>query len=213
MLAILDYQAGNQTSVKRALDHAAIPSIITGSAEDLQKARGIIFPGVGAAGQAMGHLREKKLDIVLHDLIARNMPLLGICLGCQILFEKSEEYATQTLGILPGECLRFSPSLQEGARHLPVPHMGWNSLSIHQQSPLLRNLPTESQMYFVHSYYVQTPKDYLLASSHYGHDFCAIAGKDGLWGAQFHVEKSGEAGLLLLRNFYDYCCETAFQGS
>ncbi len=211
MLAILDYQAGNQTSVQRALAHVGITSRITAQAQELAASQGVIFPGVGAAGQAMGHLRASGLDVVLKNLVAQGKPLLGICLGCQVLFEHSTENSTQSLGILPGHCERFAPDLCEAGRNLPVPHMGWNNLVVHQPSVLLKGLPEDAQMYFVHSYYVRTRPEYLIATSHYGHDFCAVAGRDGLWGAQFHVEKSGQAGLMLLHNFYEYCQSVAAQ--
>ncbi|MDO5483599.1 MAG: imidazole glycerol phosphate synthase subunit HisH, partial [Desulfovibrionaceae bacterium] len=130
MLAILDYKAGNQTSVRRALEHLGIPCTITADAGQAESAQGIIFPGVGAAGQAMNALTESGLDAVLRRAVAQGQPLLGICLGCQILLSRSEENDTPTLDVLPGLCRRFEDGLtQEDGTAAPVPHMGWNSLN------------------------------------------------------------------------------------
>lgn len=121
MLAILDYKAGNQTSVLRALSALSLPARITSSPSELSSASGIIFPGVGAAGQAMGHLRDTGLDALLRELVASGKPLLGVCLGCQILLEHSEENDTRTLGILPGVCRRFDPAKKDGGEPLRIP--------------------------------------------------------------------------------------------
>ncbi len=209
MIAILDYQAGNQTSVRRALDHLGIPCAVTADPAVIGSAAGVIFPGVGAAGQAMDYLRAHGLDRLLAGLAAGRTPLLGICLGCQILLESSEEDGgTPTLGLMPGVCRRFEAGLrEEDGAPVRIPHMGWNSLRPRRQSPLLEGLAPGDQFYFVHSYYVETTDDLVLADSHYGRDFCAVYGRDGLWAVQFHPEKSGEPGLRLLRNFYAYCTE------
>lgn len=206
MLAIVDYAAGNQTSVARALRHLDIPCVITDKPEIMTAADGIIFPGVGAAGQAMAHLRATGLDKGLADAVARNQPLLGICLGCQILLDQSEEDNTPTLGILPGQTRRFVASLrQEDGSPAPVPHMGWNSIRKLKHSPLLEGLPDGAEFYFVHSYYVEPPQELMLATTTYGREFCSIYGRDGLWAVQFHAEKSGPHGLRLLQNFHHYC--------
>lgn len=207
MIAILDYQAGNQTSVRRALDHLGIPSRITADPNVLAQAHGVIFPGVGAAGQAMRYLREHHLDAVLSQIIARQTPLLGVCLGCQILLQDSEEDGgTPTLGLMPGSCRRFAAhSTEEDGTMLRIPHMGWNSLRKLRPTPLLEGIEEGTQFYFVHSYYVETQAELVLASCQYGTEFCAVYGRDGLWAVQFHPEKSGEPGLRLLQNFYDYC--------
>lgn len=206
MLAIVDYAAGNQTSVARALKHLSIDCVITGQAEELAKADGIIFPGVGAAGQAMAHLRVTGLDMELKAAAARSQPLLGICLGCQILLESSEEDNTATLGIVPGCSRRFASNMrEEDGSPAPVPHMGWNGISKLKPSPLLNDIPDEAEFYFVHSYYVEPPRELVLATTRYGREFCSVYGRDGLWAVQFHAEKSGEAGLRLLRNFENYC--------
>ncbi len=208
MLAILDYEAGNQTSVKRALEHLGIECHITAEPSILQKAKGIIFPGVGAAGQAMQLLQDRGLHIVLKELVKNGKPLLGICLGCQILLEHSEESDTQTLGIIEGSCIRFEQDCtEEDGTPIRIPHMGWNNLQKKQASLLLHNVPHDAEFYFVHSYYVQPKPELVLATTYYGKEFCSIYGYDGLWALQFHVEKSGAPGLQILQNFYDYCCQ------
>lgn len=208
MLAIVDYGAGNQTSVARALRYLEIPCVITGDPAALAEANGIIFPGVGAAGQAMAHLAATGLDKTLMRAVARKQPLLGICLGCQILLEKSEEGDTPTLGLVPGRARRFASDLrEEDGSPAPVPHMGWNGIKQTRPTPLLEGIPQEAEFYFVHSYYVEPPEELVLATTRYGHEFCSVYGRDGLWAAQFHAEKSGPNGLRLLRNFHNYCQE------
>lgn len=210
MLAILDYKAGNQTSVRRALDHLGIPCAITADPAALESAAGIIFPGVGAAGQAMNHLRESGLDEILRRHVAAGRPLLGICLGCQIMMEHSEENDTPTLGLTPGRCIRFSDTLAgEDGRPLRIPHMGWNTLARKKESPLLEGVPEDAAFYFVHSYYVETAPEHVIASSVHGVEFCAVYGRDGLWAVQFHPEKSGVPGLRLLSNFHAWCARRA----
>ncbi len=206
MLAIVDYGAGNQTSVQRALEYLNIESIITSDAKALTSADGIIFPGVGAAGQAMQHLKNMGMDTLLAKLIEQKKPLLGICLGCQILLEKSDENSTKTLGLMAGDCVEFSPSLcEEDGEPIRIPHMGWNSLK-HQQDCLLFNeVPHDAEFYFVHSYYVRPAKEFIIATTHYGHEFCSVYGREGLWAIQFHLEKSGAPGLKILENFANYC--------
>lgn len=206
MLAILDYKAGNQTSVRRALDHLGIPCSVTADPARIESAAGVIFPGVGAAGQAMNHLRESGLGEVLLRHVAAGRPLLGICLGCQIMMEYSEENETPTLGLTPGRCVRFARDLtDEDGRPLRIPHMGWNTLARRKESPLLAGVPADAAFYFVHSYYVETAPEHVIASSMYGVEFCAVHGRDGLWAVQFHPEKSGAPGLRLLSNFYAWC--------
>lgn len=178
MLTILDYKAGNQTSVLRALQSLGIEAVITDDTGLLLKSKGVIFPGVGAAGQAMEHLKSTGQDAVLKQLVENNIPLLGICLGCQILLQKSDENDTQTLGIIPGYCRRFpsewkeeqdwlhaengqggddSQSVKneqmEHSEYIRIPHMGWNALKIYKKSPLLENINDGDTVYYVHSYY------------------------------------------------------------
>ena len=207
MIAILDYQSGNQTSVRRALDALSIPSVVTADPAVLDTASGVIFPGVGAAGQAMGHLNASGLNRVLQAVVAKGTPLLGVCLGCQILVERSDENnGIQCLGLAPGVCRRFDPAWrEEDGTAIRIPHMGWNRLHSRRPSLLFEGIADDAQFYFVHSYYVDTDPDLVLASCRYGQDFCAVYGREGLWAVQFHPEKSGPPGLRLLHNFSAYC--------
>lgn len=213
MLAILDYKAGNQTSVRRALEHLGIPCVITADPAVVEAAQGVIFPGVGAAGQAMGQLAQsapggQSMAETLAQSVRRGQPLLGICLGCQILLERSDENDTRTLGIISGQCRRFDASwAEEDGTPIRIPHMGWNGLHTRKETALLRHVPEDAEFYFVHSYYVEPQPDLVLATTVYGREFCAIYGRDGLWAVQFHLEKSGRPGLQLLSNFYAYCGE------
>lgn len=206
MIAILDYGAGNLASVDSALKHLGIPCQITAEPEKIQSASGIIFPGVGNASQAMAKLKETRLDKVLADAITRKQPLLGICLGCQILLEHSEEGPTETLGLIKGNCRRFEDNLhEENGFPINIPHIGWNSLCHKQDSPLFKGIPDDAEFYFVHSYYACPQEDMVISTTFYGREFCSVYGKDGLWATQFHPEKSGQAGLRLLQNFYNWC--------
>lgn len=208
MLAIVDYGAGNQTSVLRALRKLGIEALVTADRKKLVNCDGVIFPGVGAAGQAMDRLRETGLDRELRELVRMGRPLLGICLGCQILLEKSEEGPTETLGILPGQSVRFNENwTEENGRKIKIPHMGWNSLKKLRDSVLLANVPENAEFYFVHGYHVLPPSELVIATTFYGGDFCSVYGRDGLWALQFHPEKSGRYGLLILENFNRYCQE------
>ena len=208
MLAILEYKAGNQTSVRCALNALGIANAVTADPMLIRQAKGLIFPGVGAAGQAMRNLRESGMDRVLRETVAARKPLLGICLGCQILLDSSDENTTRTLGLVTGRCRRFEPELREqDGRPIRIPHMGWNSLHRKRPSPLLQGIPQDAQVYFVHSYYVECPPELTIATSVYGREFCSLYGRDGLWACQFHPEKSGAPGLRFLKNFYDYCTE------
>lgn len=212
MIAILDYKAGNQTSVLRALNFLNIDACITDDDNKIMQADGVIFPGVGAAKQAMDRLTSQKQDDLLKQIAAQKKPLLGICLGCQILLDYSEESNTKTLGILSGTCRKFNPNWTDGVdennvpEKIRIPHMGWNTLTIKKESPLLQNIQTGDSVYYVHSYY-PAPQDenLVIAASTYGREFTAIFGYDSLWAVQFHPEKSGKTGLQLLKNFNSYC--------
>ncbi len=212
MIAILDYKAGNQTSVLRALEFLNIPACITDDNETVMKAQGVIFPGVGAAKQAMDRLTSQKQDSLLKELVRQKKPLLGICLGCQILLDYSEESNTKTLGIISGACKKFNENWTDGTdenndpEKIRIPHMGWNSIEIKKESPILKNIRSGDTVYYVHSYYPE-PKDenLVLATTVYGREFTAVYGRDGLWAVQFHPEKSGKTGLQILKNFSDYC--------
>lgn len=210
MLTILDYGAGNLTSVLRALTSLGIPAQITADPAAITAAEGIIFPGVGSAGQAMTRLKETGLDTVLAAAVQRKQPLLGICLGCQILLEHSEEEDTTTLGIVKGQCRLFPDGLrQEDGTRAPVPHMGWNTVALTHPDPLFEGVDADAQFYFVHSYYVDPDPSLVLGTTGYGMQFCSFYGRPGLWATQFHPEKSGRFGLKILQNFYNYCRENS----
>lgn len=210
MLAIVDYKSGNQTSVKRALEHLGISCQITDSSDSLDSYDGVIFPGVGAAAQAMKQLEITGFDKAIKRAVEKKQPLLGICLGCQILLEKSEEGDVKTLGILPGECRMFPLDMhEENGTPAKIPHMGWNNLIRKRDSRILQDVPEDAEFYFVHSYYTDPASDLVLATTNYGKEFCSVYGRDGLWAVQFHPEKSGRPGLQLLANFNAYCKEVA----
>ncbi|MGE4297315.1 MAG: imidazole glycerol phosphate synthase subunit HisH [Desulfovibrionaceae bacterium] len=210
MLAILDYKAGNQTSVRRALDYLGIPNAVTADPARISAASGVIFPGVGAAGQAMDELETTGLDKVLKAQVEAGKPLLGICVGCQILLDYSQENDTKALGIVPGECVLFNPAWEdEDGIPIRVPHMGWNSVELERDCALFKNIPVEAEFYFVHSYYPNPSPEYVIGRTTYGQTFCSVHGSPGLWAVQFHPEKSGRPGLKLLENFYAYCKEAA----
>lgn len=210
MLAILDYKAGNQTSVRRALDHLGIPCTITADHDVIRNAAGVIFPGVGAAGQAMNELISSGLDVVLREQVQAGRPLLGICVGCQIMLDYSVENDTRALGLIPGECRMFNAAWKdEDGIPIRVPHMGWNGITAHKPCALLQGIDSSAEFYFVHSYYPVPKPEYIIATSTYGEEFCAIHGGEGMWAVQFHPEKSGRPGLRLLSNFYRYCLEAA----
>jgi glutamine amidotransferase len=185
--------------VQKALEHIGYGARISGRAEELEAADGLILPGVGAFGDAMERIDAAGLAAPIRDAVVSGKPLLGICLGLQLLFEESEEMGLHRgLGILPGRVIRFDEGLK-------VPHIGWNQFHITsrgERSPLLEGIEDGSYAYFVHSYYA-LPADptCVLATTDYGIDFCSVVGKGNVYGAQPHPEKSQEVGLRLLRNF------------
>ena len=150
---------------------------------------------------------SRELELV-RSRLGEGRPLLGICLGCQILLEHSEENDVRTLGIVPGRCVRFPDDMkEEDGSPAPVPHMGWNSLDVVRPGRLLHGIEPGAEFYFVHSYYVEPAPELVMATTVYGKEFCSVYGRDGLWAVQCHLEKSGRPGLTVLRNFYDYCDE------
>lgn len=201
MLAVIDYGAGNLRSVLHALNYLGVESIrVVHHPRDLQGARKIILPGVGAFGAGMQKLHEQGLVGPLKDALATGIPYLGICLGMQFMFEYSDEMGIhQGLGLLPGAVTRF-PALGP----LKVPHMGWNELQPLRESPLLKDVPAGSFAYFVHSYYC-VPADHqdALIEVDYGIRFTAAVAHDNLYGVQFHPEKSQRTGLHILSNFLE----------
>ena len=204
MLAILDYKAGNQTSVRRALDHLGIPCAITADPAVVDSADGVIFPGVGAAGQAMRHLQDSGLDAVLRNVVSSGRPLLGICLGCQIMVAHSDENDTPTLGLVGGRCVRFDEHLEEGGAPIRIPHMGWNSLDFPREGRLFKGLGEHPYVYFVHSYYLKAAEEEIVtATADYTTTIHASVEKDNVFACQFHPEKSSDVGLQILKNFVE----------
>lgn len=202
-VAIVDYEAGNLTSVQRALNRLNIYSFITSDPSLILKAERIIFPGVGAAGKAMKVLKERGIDEALKIAFEKGVPILGICLGTQIILERSEEDDAECLGFIPGEVKRFPDNLRDkNGEKLKVPHMGWNSVILRKRHPIFEGIDPEYEFYFVHSYYpCPSDKEHIIAETDYGILFCSVLGKKNLIAVQFHPEKSGRPGLKILENF------------
>ncbi|HOP47755.1 MAG TPA: imidazole glycerol phosphate synthase subunit HisH [Desulfobacteraceae bacterium] len=203
MISIIDYEAGNLKSVERALKKLGFACIITQNKEEINRSERIIFPGVGAAGKAIADLRRLGLDNVLIKAFEEGKPILGICLGAQIILEKSEENLTKCLGLIPGEVRLFPrPLFSSDKERLKIPHMGWNGIEIIKRHPVLNGVGPDDEFYFVHSYYVKPASDeYLIGVTEYGIEFCSIIGYRNLIAVQFHLEKSGSPGLRILKNF------------
>lgn len=196
MLAVLDYGAGNLRSVVRALEVNGIRPVVLGDPDALLRADSLVFPGVGAAGSAMRRLRERGLDEAVREFYRLGRPILGVCLGLQLLFDRSEEDGgTPGLGLIPGEVRRFPDGLK-------IPHMGWNQVRRQKDHPILAGIPDGAYFYFVHSYYA-APADpaTVVATSDYGLDFASVVARDNLVATQFHPEKSGRWGLAVYANF------------
>ncbi|MBN1613077.1 MAG: imidazole glycerol phosphate synthase subunit HisH [Deltaproteobacteria bacterium] len=201
MIGIIDYRAGNLTSVARALQKLGQPCRITDDPAVLGEATHLIFPGVGAAGEAMAHLQGKGLDRWIRQWVRQGKPLLGICLGTQVIFDHSEENDTPCLGILKGSVRRFPAGLEKDGLPLKIPHMGWNEVRF-KNHPVFAGLPKGAEFYFVHSYY-PAPADEgsIIGTVEYGLTFCAAVAQGNLVAVQFHPEKSGNPGLAILANF------------
>jgi imidazole glycerol-phosphate synthase subunit HisH len=197
LIAIIDYGMGNLHSVSKAVERIGCEVIVTSDPEQILAADGAILPGVGAFGDAMANLRETGLVDTVQTYAARGKPLLGICLGMQLLFTESEEHGLhQGLNLLPGRVVRFQGNYK-------VPHMGWNELSFLQASPLFDGLE-QGHVYFVHSYYALPERSGdLLAVTDYHQPVTAIVGRGSLFGMQFHPEKSGDLGMALLKRFVE----------
>ncbi len=198
MIAILDYDAGNIKSVEKAMQLLGQEVTITRDRETVLGAEKVILPGVGAFGDAMGKIHQYGLFDVIHKVVDRGTPFLGICLGLQLLFERSDESpGVEGLGILKGEILRIpeTPGLK-------IPHMGWNSLEFHNDGRLFRDLPQESYVYFVHSYYLKAEDEGIVtAVTEYGTQIHASVEQGNVFACQFHPEKSSDAGIRILKNF------------
>jgi glutamine amidotransferase len=203
MIAIVDYRAGNLTSVARALQYLNVPCVITDRADELRRADRVIFPGVGAAGEAMRNLKEKNLAGCIRELFESGKPLLGICLGTQVIFEYSEEdNRTPCLGIIPGGVKRFPEGMMEKGDPLKIPHMGWNRVAFRGNQPLFAGIPGNAEFYFVHSYYpAPSESSDVAGETDYGIRFASAVARRNLVAVQFHPEKSGRFGLKILENF------------
>ncbi len=194
MIGIVDYGVGNLSSIKNALDTLGYENQIVDNEKDLLASNGLILPGVGAYKDAMISLKESGLLKSVVDYADSGKPLLGICLGLQLLFERSfEDGEHEGLGILPGDIVKFDDNLK-------VPHMGWNSLVFHKDDKIMKYVKEDEFVYFVHSYYLNNMKD-VIAYSEYGVKVPAVVGRENVYGMQFHPEKSGETGMNILKAF------------
>lgn len=198
MIAIIDYDAGNIKSVEKALKTLGQDVVITRDAETILNADRVILPGVGAFGDAMGKLHDYNLVEVIHQVVEKKIPFLGICLGLQLMFESSEETpGVEGLGLLKGKIVKIPEN-----GDLKIPHMGWNSLHFQNEGRLFANLPQDSYVYFVHSYYLQAEDESIIkATTDYSTCIHASVEKENVFACQFHPEKSSDVGLTILKNF------------
>jgi len=200
MIAIVDYKAGNLTSVKLAFEAIGADATVTDRPADILKADRVVFPGVGAAGAAMRHIRDLALGDTLREVVRRGTPFLGICLGTQIILGFSEEDGgVETIGLVPGRVKLFRPTRHEDK----VPQIGWNRVRLNRPHPLFAGIEDESEFYFVHSYYPapEQASDVLGTTDYAGVTFASAIGRGNLVATQFHPEKSGRIGLRLFENF------------
>jgi imidazole glycerol-phosphate synthase subunit HisH len=198
VIAVLDYGMGNLRSVEKAFEHVGAEVEITHDAQRIRAASGLVLPGVGAFPKAMSAIRERGLDELIHERRAAGVPVLGICLGMQLLFDRSVELGgADGLGLLPGQVRELD------APGLKVPQIGWNAVRWKQSSPLIDGLPDPAAFYHVHSFAPVASNGVVLGTADYGSEFVSAVRGDGVWGVQFHPEKSGPDGLALLGNFLE----------
>lgn len=199
MIAIIDYGVGNLFSLKSSFAKIGAEVIVTADVEAIRAADKLILPGVGAFEDAARKLRDSGLDLILKEEAEKGKPLMGICLGMQLLFDKSYEFGEhEGLGLIPGEIVPFKGKISDELR---IPQIGWNSLTLKNDSPIFEDLKNGDYVYFVHSFFAQCDEAYKTAVSDYGIEFTAAVRKDNVYGCQFHPEKSGEIGLKILKNF------------
>ena len=200
MIAMIDYDAGNIKSVEKALQKLGADVVITKDPQEILNADKVILPGVGSFGDAMNNLKKYGLDEVIHQVVEKGTPFLGICLGLQLLFERSDESPEAVgLGILKGEILRIPD-----AEGLKIPHMGWNSLHLQNNGRLFNGLKENDYVYFVHSYYLKAEDESIVkATTNYSVNIHASVEKDNVFACQFHPEKSSDVGLQILKNFVE----------
>ena len=199
MIAIVDYGVGNLFSLKSSLEAIGVPCVVTSEESVLRSADKILLPGVGAYEDAAEKLRVSGLAAIIKELAAGGKPLLGICLGMQLLFEKSYEYGEhEGLGLIPGN---VRPIREVIPADYKIPHIGWNALHFRQDCPIFKYLSEEDCVYFVHSFYAADCDAYVTATAEYGAELTAAVCKDNVYGCQFHPEKSGNTGLAILKAF------------
>ena len=196
MNVIIDYNVGNLHNLKNALVYSGIESNLVSHADDVKKADRILLPGVGAFAPAIDHLKQSGMLEALHEKVKSGTPMLGVCVGAQLLMDNSEEDGIHDgLGWIQGEVKRF-------IHELKIPQIGWNSVTQQKNNLLFKDVSDEMFFYFVHSYHLEPEySDQVLGVTNYGYDFASVVCKDNLWGVQFHPEKSQNAGLQLLKNF------------
>ena len=203
MITIIDLNIGNIGSVMNMIKHVGADCVVSSNADEIKKATKLILPGVGSFDKAMNQLRHKNLEEVINEKATlQKTPLLGICLGMQLLTNSSEEGKEKGLGLIPAETLSFNKAFDVKEINERIPHMGWNDIRVEQENDLTKNLIESSRFYFVHSYYVKcSNKENCLMTSNYGFDFASAIVKNNVFGVQFHPEKSHKYGKKLISNF------------
>ena len=208
-IAVIDYGSGNLRSVQKALEKLGFQAVITDDPKTIDNSTGMILPGVGAFDPAIKELKKKKLFDAAVSGIGKKKPFLGLCLGMQLLFEKSEEGSENGFGLIKGEVKKFDFTghrLPVTGHLLKVPHMGWNDIKISKPSPIMRGIEDGSKVYFVHSYYCQPKeKSDIVTTTQYGVEFASSVSRDNIFAFQLHPEKSGDIGLKILKNFGEMC--------